>query len=294
MFAICPADPVDLGPVLQDIQRTNSYEWGCVVHLGGGVFCSEMSHCEILELSHLINKLASQQQQQQKQVYDSKSLVNNVPTTKQLRELKLGSKFKDHQESLMVFLGSEFCSQLEVLDYQAAGSSLAIILLSPSKSQGEEDAPHISRNKIQLNEITRELIDQRVPFCKTLKSLQLGFNADASQGKTDIRVFNKLLQHMPLLQEFSMTQPLDDLSLFKNLTMTEGGNSESKLRKVAITLNNECGMDAEEAETQLRAMLPQLQEVEVDIDDRESCFYLNQSRDRKFQAFLRRYGGKRG
>jgi len=286
MFAISPADPMDLGPVLLDLQRTNSYEWEYVLRFGGEVFCPEMSHCEVLEMYYLINKLARQE-------YISKSQVGS-PTTRYLRELKICAKFKDHQESLMMFLGSGVCSQLEALDYQAAGSSLAIILLSPSTSQGEEDAPHISRNKIQLNQITTELIDQRAPFCRTLKSLQLGFNADASQGKTDIRVFNKLLQYMPLLQEFSMAQPLDDLSLFRDLTEVEGGKSKSKLGKITITLNNECGMDTEEAENQLRAMLPRLEEIEVDIDDRESCFYLNQSRDRKFQAFLRRFRGKRG
>lgn len=166
--------------------------------------------------------------------------------------------------------------------------------MSPSKSQGEEDAPHISRNKIPLNEITKELVERQIPFCETLRSLGLGFNADASQGKTDIQVFNMLLRYMPNLEEFSMAQPLDDLSLFKNLAKAnEDDSSVSGLQKVRLTMNNECGMSKGKVESELRRMLPRLKEVEVEIDNRESCFYLNQARDRRFQTFLRRFGGNR-
>ncbi|CAO3573016.1 unnamed protein product [Mortierella alpina] len=202
-----------------------------------------------------------------------------------ITRLVLGEGFKDLQAAIKEFLSLPCCSKLQSLDYKAGGSSFAQIVLSSSTVDSEVAVPITSD---QLHD--RQFVYDRVPFAGTLTTLCLGFNSDAPQGENDIQVFNALLKHMPQLQEFSMTQSLDDLALFEGL-----GESSTSLRKVSITVNNECGMDQQQVEDKMREarFLPGVQELEIDLDDRESSYYLNQSRDRHFQAFIRRFGGER-
>ncbi|KAF9946689.1 hypothetical protein BGZ70_003102, partial [Mortierella alpina] len=167
----------------------------------------------------------------------------------------------------------------------AGGSSFAQMVLSSSTVNSEVAVPITSD---QLHD--KQFVHDRVHFAGTLTTLRLGYNSDAPQGETDIQVFNALLKHMPQLQELSMAQSLDDLALFEGL-----GDSSTSLRKVSITVNIECGMDQQQVEDKMHEarFLPGVQELEIDVDDRESSFYLNQSRDRHFQAFMRRFGGER-
>ncbi|KAF9287629.1 hypothetical protein BGZ68_001550 [Mortierella alpina] len=199
--------------------------------------------------------------------------------------LALGEGFKDLQDAIKEFLAMPCCSKLQSLDYRAGGSSFAQIILSSSSANSEAAVPITSDQLLD-----KQFVHGRVPFAGTLTTLRLGYNSDAPQGETDIQVFNALLKHMPQLQEFSLTQSLDDLALFEGL-----GESSSALRKVTITVNTECGMDQQQIEDKMHeaAFLPGIQELEIDLDDRESSYYLNQSRDRHFQAFIRRFGGER-
>ncbi|KAG0053137.1 hypothetical protein BGZ83_001609 [Gryganskiella cystojenkinii] len=220
-----------------------------------------------------------------------------------LTHLVLSETFKDHQESLKHFLGSPACEHLESLEYKSAGTSIAKILLSPSSTNSTSllsDADPIDQIKeksqtpvLQIKDITEELVHRHVPWSKSMKVLKLGYNAEAPQAPEDVAILSVLLRYMPRLEEFYLGQPLDDLVLFEGLA----GSDLSKLKKVTVTFNNECGMDQEEIETKIRESLalpsPHLGELNVDLDDRESNFYLNLSRDRHFQAFLRRFTGDR-
>ncbi|KAF9350329.1 hypothetical protein BGX26_011476 [Mortierella sp. AD094] len=206
---------------------------------------------------------------------------NNVRLTR----LSLDQGFKDLQEAISEFLELPCCSELQVLEYKAGGSSFGQILLSPST------APTTIITSEQLQD--EAFIHARIPFAKTLTTLRLGYNSDAAEAKSDIRVLNVVLKHFLQLQEFSMSSPLDDLSLFEGLKPTG-------LKKLSVTINNEAGLDEEEAEIKIREELrkglgkPEEQvEIEIEIDERESSYYLNVSRDRHFQAFIRRFGGER-
>ncbi|KAG9321723.1 hypothetical protein KVV02_006637 [Mortierella alpina] len=202
-----------------------------------------------------------------------------------LTRLVLDERFKDLQDAIKEFLSLPCCSKLQSLDYKAGGSSFAQIILSSSAVDSEAAVPITSD---QLRD--KQFVHDRVPFASTLTSLRLGYNSDAPQGETDIQVFNALLKHMPQLQEFSMTQSLNDLALFESL-----GDSSSSLRKVSVTINTQCGMEQQQVEDKMHeaGYLPGIQDLEIDLDDRESSYYLNQSRDRHFQAFMRRFGGER-
>ncbi|KAI1317810.1 Enoyl-CoA hydratase [Mortierella claussenii] len=195
-----------------------------------------------------------------------------------LRRLSLNEQFRDLQDAIKEFLQLACCSELELLDYKAGGSSFAQIMLSTS-SDSAISSTHLSQAHINSN----------APFCKSLKILKLGYNSDAPQGPSDIAVFNALLKQMPQLEEFSMAQSLDDLSLFEGLYTRS-------LRKVSIAMNSECGLEQEDVKKQIREILSQegnnTVEVEVDIDERASSYYLNLSRNRHFQAFIRRFGGE--
>ena len=202
-----------------------------------------------------------------------------------ISRLVLSEGFKDLQDAIKAFLSMPCCSKLQFLDYKAGGSSFAQIILSSSASNSEA-AVHITDDQVR----DKQFVHGRVPFAGTLTTLRLGYNSDTPPGETDLQVFNALLKHMPQLQEFSMTQSLDDLALFEGL-----GGALPFLKKVSVTINTECGMDQQQAEDKMRdaGFLPGVQELEIDLDDRESNYYLNLSRDRQFQAFMRRFGGER-
>ncbi|KAF9568337.1 hypothetical protein EC968_002948 [Mortierella alpina] len=201
-----------------------------------------------------------------------------------LTRLVLGEAFKDLQDAIKEFLSLPCCSKLQSLNYKAGGSSFARIILSSTTANPEVAVP-ITSNQL----LDKQFVHGRIPFAGTLTTLRLGYNSDAHQEDTDIQVFNALLKHMPQLQEFSMTQSLDDLTLFKDL-----GEPSSSLRKVSITINTECGLSQQQLKDKMHetGFLPEVQELEIDLDDRESSYYLNQSRDRHFQAFMRRFGGE--
>ncbi|KAF9168109.1 hypothetical protein BGX21_010502 [Mortierella sp. AD011] len=206
---------------------------------------------------------------------------NNV----RLIHLSLDQSFKDLQEAVVEFLGLPCCSGLQVLEYKAGGSSFGQILLSPST------APTINIASEQLQD--EAFIHARIPFAKTLTTLRLGYNSDAAQSKSDIGILNTVLKRFPQLQEFSMSSPLDDLSLLVGLKPTG-------LKKLSVTINSEAGLDGKEAENKVREELrkglgeaEQQVEIEIEINERSSSYYLNMSRDRHFQAFIRRFGGER-
>ncbi|KAF9207093.1 hypothetical protein BGZ49_001197 [Haplosporangium sp. Z 27] len=204
-----------------------------------------------------------------------------------LTRLSLDQGFKDLQEAIREFLELPCCSGLEILEYKAGGSSFGQILLSPSTA---------STTTIITSEQLKDetFIYSRIPFAKSLKTLRLGYNSDTAQSETDIKVLNAVLKHFPRLEEFTMSQPLDGLSLFEGLKPTE-------LKKLSITVNNEAGLNEEQVENKIREELRKgLGEeteknvvIEAEIDERESSYYLNLSRDRHFQAFVRRFGGDR-
>ncbi|KAG0199345.1 hypothetical protein BGX28_007370 [Mortierella sp. GBA30] len=202
-----------------------------------------------------------------------------------LARLVLIESFRDLQDAVKEFLALPCCSELRYLEYKAGGSSFAKLLLCTVSSSAQET---VLMSLDQLNDDT--VVYSRVPFAKTITTLRLGYNSDAPQGETDIHVFNGLLKHMSCLQEFSMAQSLDDLSLFKGLDQ-----SLPALKKISIAVNKECGMDQQDVETKIHeaGYLPRIEHLEVEMDERESGYYLNQSRDRQFQAFVRRFGGER-
>lgn len=196
-----------------------------------------------------------------------------------LTRLTLSEGFKDLQEALKEFFELPCCSQLESLEYRAGGSSFAQILLATSST-----AP------LDLDQVSDSaFVTKKAPFVKTLKNLRLGYNSDCPQTKTDIAVFNGLLKHMSELESFILAQPLDSLALLEGLS-----TSLPHLRKLSIVVNNESGLEEEEVVSRIKEeLLPGVENLEVEIDERESSYYLNLSRDRHFQAFIRRFGGER-
>ena len=76
---------------------------------------------------------------------------------------------------------------------------------------------------------------------------------------------------------------LYSLDLFRGLTIAG-----------MIVVNNQSGLEEEEIVLRIKEdLLPGVEDLEVEIDERESSYYLNLSRDRHFQAFIRRFGGER-
>ena len=254
---------------------------------------STMSHEQVMEVSRLLNQ--------------SLSSSSSSTVLRPLTRLTFDESFKDLQESLKLFLGSPACAHLETLEYKSAGTSLAKILLSPSTTvsaslmSSEDPTEQVKKQKeaadaaaaatgLRVEDITEEMIKTHVPFYKSIKVLKLGYNAEAPQGPEDVAVLSALLKHMPQLEEFSLAQSLDDLVLFEGLADAD----LSKLKKVTVTFNNDCGLDEEEIESKIRDLLKSSDlETLIDLDDRESNYYLNLGRDRQFQAFLRRFTGDR-
>ncbi|KAG0073043.1 hypothetical protein BGZ89_000056 [Linnemannia elongata] len=199
-----------------------------------------------------------------------------------LTRLTLSEGFKDLQEALKEFFELPCCSQLESLEYKAGGSSFAQILLATSSTTAD--------NPVDLDQVfDRAFVTKKAPFVKTLKNLCLGYNSDGPQSKTDIAVFNGLLKHMSELESFILAQPLDSLALLEGLS-----TSLPHLQKLSIVVNNQSGLEEEEIVLSIKEdLLPGVEDLEVEIDERESSYYLNLSRDRHFQAFIRRFGGER-
>ncbi|KAF8935010.1 hypothetical protein EDD21DRAFT_377337 [Dissophora ornata] len=205
-----------------------------------------------------------------------------------LTRLSLNESFKDLQDAIKEFLLLPCCSELQILEYKAGGSSFGQILLSLS-SGSEAPVSASAATTTLLDQLKDEsFVQAHVPFAKTLTTLRLGYNSDAPQAENDIAILNGLLRRMPRLQELSMAQSLDNLSLFE---------SGLKVKKVSVTMNVDCGMEQEEVETRIRELVSGSDDGEVDLnvemDERESSYYLNLSRDRHFQAFIRRFGGDR-
>ncbi|KAG0318436.1 hypothetical protein BGZ97_003787 [Linnemannia gamsii] len=204
--------------------------------------------------------------------------TNNARITR----LTLSEGFKDLQGALKEFFELPCCSQLETLEYKAGGSSFAQILLATSSTA--LDTP------VELDQVRDSVfVAKKVPFIKTLRNLRLGYNSDSPQAKTDIAVFNGLLKHTSELESFVLAQPLDSLALLEGLS-----TSLPRLTKLSIAVNNESGLEEEEVFSRIKyELLPGIKDLEVEIDERESSYYLNLSRDRHFQAFIRRFGGER-
>ncbi|KAF9131282.1 hypothetical protein BGW39_002011 [Mortierella sp. 14UC] len=204
-----------------------------------------------------------------------------------LTRLVLSEGFKDLQEALKEFFELPCCARLESLEYKAGGSSFAQILLSASSCS----SPIAETTPVELDQLCDSaFVTKKAPFVKSLKHLRLGYNSDAPQAKTDIAVFNGLLKHMTKLESFILAQPLDSLALLEGLS-----SSLPRLTRLSIVVNNESGLEEEEELVSRikEELLPGLKEVDVEIDERESSYYLNLSRDRHFQAFVRRFGGER-
>ncbi|KAF9152687.1 hypothetical protein BG015_004856 [Linnemannia schmuckeri] len=218
-----------------------------------------MTKDQILEIGHFLTK-------------------NNIHLTR----LSLNEGFKDLQEALKEFFELPCCSQLESLENKASGSSFAQILLATSSTAVE--------TPVELDQVPdNAFVTKKAPFIKTLKNLRLGYNSDSPQAGTDIAVFNGLLKHMSELESFILAQPLDSLALLEGLS-----NSLPHLQKLSIVMNNESGLEEEEVVSKIKEeLLPGVKDLEVEIDERESSYYLNLSRDRHFQAFIRRFGGER-
>ncbi|KAK3848270.1 MAG: hypothetical protein J3R72DRAFT_430312 [Linnemannia gamsii] len=200
-----------------------------------------------------------------------------------LTRLVLSEGFKDLQGALKELFELPCCAQLESLEYKAGGSSFAQILLSDSAA--ETTAP------VTLDQVRDgAFVAKKAPFVKTLKHLRLGYNSDSPQAKADIALFNGLLKHMTELESFILAQPLDSLALLEDLS-----TSLPRLTRLSIVVNNESGLrEEEEIVSRIKEeLLPKVKEVDVEIDERESSYYLNLSRDRHFQAFIRRFGGER-
>ncbi|KAF9086786.1 hypothetical protein BGX29_001219 [Mortierella sp. GBA35] len=218
-----------------------------------------MTKDQVLEIGHFLTK-------------------NNAHLTR----LTLNEGFRDLQEALVEFLGLPCCAQLESLEYKAGGSSFAQILLAASSTAVEIP--------VALDQVANtDFATKKVPFVKTLKNLRLGYNSDAPQAKADIAVFNGLLKHISELESFVLDQPLDSLALLEGLSA-----SLPRLSKLSIVVNNESGLEEEEVVRRIKEeLLPGVKDLDVEIGERESSYYLNQSRDRHFQAFVRRFGGER-
>jgi len=198
-----------------------------------------------------------------------------------LTSLSLSEGFKDLQEALKEFFELPCCAKLESLEYKAGGSSFAQILLATSSTA--TDSP------VALDQVANsDFVTKKAPFIKTLKNLRLGYNSDTPQADTDIAVFNGLLKHMNELESFILDQALDSLELFEGLS-----TSVPHLTKLSIVVNNESGLEEEDVTSRIKELLPSVKDLEVEISERESSYYLNLSRDRHFQAFIRRFGGER-
>ncbi|KAG0261083.1 hypothetical protein BGZ95_004299 [Linnemannia exigua] len=207
-------------------------------------------------------------------------LTNN---SAHLTRLVLNEGFKDLQDALKAFFELPCCAQLESLEYKAGGSSFAQILLSDTTAE--------TTTPVTLDQVNDSaFVTKKAPFVKTLKHLRLGYNSDAPQAKADIALFNGLLKHMAELESFILAQSLDSLALLVDLS-----TSLPRLTRLSIVVNNESGLrEEEEIVSRIKEeLLPQVKEVDVEIDERESSYYLNLSRDRHFQAFVRRFGGER-
>ncbi|KAF9337957.1 hypothetical protein BG006_001058 [Podila minutissima] len=204
-----------------------------------------------------------------------------------LRNLSFNEAYKDSQEALVSFLSLPCCSALEFLEYKSAGSSFAKIVLSSA-------APSVP---IKSTELTVDDIHTRVPFIKTLKTLRLGYNADEPQGECDIGLLKTFLHAMPQLEVLSLSQSLDDFTLFESVDSVQKSNFLPKLTSLSVAVNTErCLLDEEEVRRQVRQRLCERDDslhIDIELTERESSYYLNQSRDRHFQAFVRRFGGER-
>lgn len=204
-----------------------------------------------------------------------------------LRNLFFNEAYKDSQETVVSFLTLPCCSELETLEYKSAGSSFARIILSST-------APAMP---LKSAELTVEDIHTRAPFTKTLKSLRLGYNADGPQGERDIGFLNKILHAMPQLEVLSLSQSLDDFSLFESVNSVQKSGFLPKLISLSVAVNTgKCLLDEDEVKRQVLQHLCDKDDsfhIEIELTERESSYYLNQSRDRHFQAFIRRFGGER-
>ncbi|KAG0094948.1 hypothetical protein BGZ93_006525 [Podila epicladia] len=204
-----------------------------------------------------------------------------------LRNLSFNEAYKDSQEALISFLSLPCCSELESLEYKSSGSSFAKIVLSSA-------VPSVP---IRLAELTVDDIHTRVPFSKTLRTLRLGYNADEPQGECDIGILNTFLQAMPQLEVLSLSQSLDDFALFGSVDSIQKSDFLPKLTSLSVAVNTErCVLDEEEVKRQVRQRLCASDDslhIDIELTECESSFYLNRSRDRHFQAFIRRFGGER-
>ncbi|KAG0326167.1 hypothetical protein BGZ99_009964 [Dissophora globulifera] len=195
-----------------------------------------------------------------------------------LTRLSLNEGFRDLQDAIVQFLLLPCCSELQVLEYKAGGSSFGKIVLSSANDN--KDATDSTEHLLD-----ESFIHAHLPWTKTMKVLRLGYNSDAPQGETDILALNALLRRMPLLEEFSLAQSLDNLSLLENGVA---------IKKLSIAMNVECGMEQAQVEEKIRGGLVEgVEELKVEMEESESSYYLNLSRDRHFQAFLRRFGGEK-
>ncbi|KAF9321555.1 hypothetical protein BG003_001286 [Podila horticola] len=204
-----------------------------------------------------------------------------------LRNLSFNEAYKDSQEALVSFLSLPCCSELESLEYKSSGSSFAKIILSSV-------APFVPRKSAEL---TVDDIHTLVPFIRTLKSLRLGYNADEPQGARDIEFLNTFLHAMPQLEVLSLSQSLDDFTLFESTNSVQKCDFLPKLTTLSVAFNTEkCLLDEEEVKRQVRQRLGERDDslhIDIELTERESSYYQNQSRDRHFQAFIRRFGGDR-
>ncbi|KAF9386297.1 hypothetical protein CPB97_003866 [Podila verticillata] len=203
-----------------------------------------------------------------------------------LRNLFFNEAYKDSQEALASFLSLPCCSELESLEYKSAGSSFGRIILSSTTSS----------IPLKSAELTVEDIHIRAPFTKTLKSLRLGYNADEPQGERDIGFLNKVLHAMPQLEVLSLSQSLDDFSLFESVNSAQKSGFLPNLISLSVAVNTEmCLLDEDEVKRQVLQHLSEKDEsfhIDIELTERESSYYLNQSRDRHFLAFIRRFGGE--
>ncbi|KAG0308218.1 hypothetical protein BGZ98_008641 [Dissophora globulifera] len=187
-----------------------------------------------------------------------------------LTRLSLNEAFRDLQDAIVQFLLLPCCSELQVLEYKAGGSSFGQIVLS--SANGNKDATDSTEHLLD-----ESFIHAHLPWTKTMTVLRL--------GETDILALNALLRRMPLLEEFSLAQSLDNLSLLENGVA---------IKKLSIAMNVECGMEQSQVEEKIRGGLVEgVEELKVEMEESESSYYLNLSRDRHFQAFLRRFGGEK-
>ncbi|KAG0089275.1 hypothetical protein BGZ92_005020 [Podila epicladia] len=146
-----------------------------------------------------------------------------------------------------------------------------------------------------------------LPCCSELESLEykssgssfakIVLSSAVPSGECDIGILNTFLQAMPQLEVLSLSQSLDDFALFGSVDSIQKSDFLPKLTSLSVAVNTErCVLDEEEVKRQVRQRLCASDDslhIDIELTECESSFYLNRSRDRHFQAFIRRFGGER-